>query len=227
MNSADGLLALVGEHLESVRASLGPERYNLLLTRVRALTDGAGSAKEQRRDLQGVRLVLLDLPFDHPVRLALDSNRLLATTDLPRTVVQARELLARLAEPAPGPEPVPSTAEIIAGVRRRLLAAPSLSAREVRTGTAAEAAPSELIRLDDPLRGARYPAFQFAGGTADPLPVVRRVNRLLLADVDPWGAAHWWLSGNTWLGGPPASLLGELPDRALADAARALVEGDR
>ncbi|WP_344031565.1 hypothetical protein [Streptomyces luteireticuli] len=52
------------------------------------------------------------------------------------------------------------------------------------------------------------------------------MNQLLLAHVDPWGAADWWLSGNAWLGGPPVSFLGVLPDEALAGVARALVDGE-
>lgn len=88
------------------------------------------------------------------------------------------------------------------------------------------AAPPELIRFADPRGGERYPEFQFPEGCGSPYEVVIQVNRLLLADIDPWGAAAWWLSGNTWLGGTPAALLGRLPDRELVGAAAALVEGD-
>ncbi|MGN5376548.1 hypothetical protein ACQ4WX_00180 [Streptomyces lasalocidi] len=55
---------------------------------------------------------------------------------------------------------------------------------------------------------------------------MRTVNRLLLAQEDPWGAADWWLSGNLWLGGRPAALLGRLPDDLLVGAASAMLEGD-
>ncbi|GHG98076.1 hypothetical protein [Streptomyces rubradiris] len=80
-----------------------------------------------------------------------------------------------------------------------------------------------LIRLRDPDDGFRYPRFQFKPGTAEPLPVVRRINVLLCADRDPWGAADWWLGGNRWLGGVPAELLGVVPDDALERAAAELV----
>ncbi|MFF5436102.1 hypothetical protein [Streptomyces achromogenes] len=80
-----------------------------------------------------------------------------------------------------------------------------------------------LIRLRDPDDGFRYPRFQFKPGTAEPLPVVRRINALLCADRDPWGAADWWLGGNPWLGGVPAELLGVVPDDALERAAAELV----
>ncbi|MET9296633.1 hypothetical protein [Streptomyces sp. NPDC003077] len=132
-----------------------------------------------------------------------------------------------LMEPADIPDPGPDTAAIIAGVQRRLLTAPSLSADEARQRCGDGSPPHELIRLDDPRRGTRYPAFQFAlGPGGPPIPVVRQVNRMLLAHIDPWGAADWWLSGNTWLGGPPVSFLGVLPDETLAGAAHALAEGD-
>ncbi|MCC3767463.1 hypothetical protein [Streptomyces sp. UNOC14_S4] len=143
---------------------------------------------------------------------------------VPPTGVWAEE---RLTEPMAVPEPDPVAAAIVATVQRRLLRAPSLSAEEARDRCAGGPPPRELIRLDDPVRGTRYPAFQFALGPGGaPIPVVRQVNRTLLAHIDPWGAADWWLSGNTWLGGPPVSFLGVLPDEALAGVARALVDGD-
>lgn len=225
MNPEEQLLRLVGEHWESIQERLDDEQLDLLLTRLRELADAPDVTRVVRRALQGVRLALLALPLDHPVRLALDTTRLVGTTPGPAAVLRARGVLVGIADPVSAPD----TAQIIAGVRRRLLAAPSFSDRAVRARCAQDAPPPELIRLDDPVLGARYPAFQFeggAGGTGGPIDVVRQVNRLLLADVDPWGAADWWLSGNAWLGGPPASLIGELPDEALSGAARALVEGD-
>ncbi|RLV04436.1 hypothetical protein CTZ27_10785 [Streptomyces griseocarneus] len=133
-----------------------------------------------------------------------------------------------ITEPMAVPEPAPATISIVATVQRRLLRAPSLSAEEARDRCAGGPPPQELIRLDDPVRGTRYPAFQFALGPGGaPIPVVRQVNRTLLAHIDPWGAADWWLSGNTWLGGPPVSFLGVLPDASLAGVAQALVDGDR
>ncbi|MGJ3560402.1 hypothetical protein ACR6C2_25330 [Streptomyces sp. INA 01156] len=44
--------------------------------------------------------------------------------------------------------------------------------------------------------------------------------------MDPWGAADWWLGGNSWLHGVPADLLGALPDEELEGAALELVEAD-
>ncbi|MCL7375940.1 hypothetical protein [Streptomyces sp. 35G-GA-8] len=223
MNSEE-LLGLIGEHRDSIRESLDDEQHELLLARVRALADTAqDNNRAVARALQGVRLALLQLPYDHPVQQALDSVRLVGASAGSPTVLVARELLTRLAG---APSLSPETAAIVAAVRRRLLRTPSLSAEEARARFAGAAPPLEVIRLADPERGDRYPDFQFPADDGTPHGVVLQVNRILLAETDPWGAADWWLSGNTWLGGPPASLLGALPDQQLVGAAAALVEGD-
>ncbi|MEU8031215.1 hypothetical protein AB0C13_21670 [Streptomyces sp. NPDC049099] len=224
-DSGPRVLGLIDEHLDSIRAQLTDEQYQLLLTRLRALADTLPEdSRAVRRAFQGVRLCLVPLPFDHPVRQALDSVRLVATAAAgPPVVLRTRDLLARLtAVPAPPPD----TAAVVAAVERRLLQAPAFSAAELRARYGASPPPPELIRLVDPQLGDCYPEFQFPPGGGTPYEVVLEVNRVLLADADPWGAADWWLSDNAWLGGPPASLLGVLPDRELVDAAVALVEGD-
>ncbi|MFI8885486.1 hypothetical protein [Streptomyces sp. NPDC053813] len=215
---AGRLLALIGEHRTAVRAALDDEQYALLLTRLEALAavvpdDGMAV----RKACQGIRLALLALPFDHPVRAALDAVRLVAAPPEPSVVLGARELMALMA-----PVPPPDTPD---GTSDDLLRAPALS-RDEAHARCGGAAPPELIRLADPRGGERYPEFQFPEGCGSPYEVVMQVNRLLLADIDPWGAAAWWLSGNTWLGGTPAALLGRLPDQELVGAAAALVEGD-
>ncbi|MEU7576645.1 hypothetical protein AB0B50_03450 [Streptomyces sp. NPDC041068] len=222
MNPEERLLDLVGEHRESIRACLDDTQHELLVARVRVLADTPqDDNKAVRRAFQGVRLALLPLPFDHPVRLALDSERLAGAPLGPPVVAEAHTLLVRLADPPPAPD---DWTTIVTSARRRLLTSPSLSQDEART-RCGDPVPSELIRLQDPERGPRYPEFQFVRD-GSPYAVVLEVNRLLLADIDPWGAAEWWLTGNTWLGGPPASFLGRLPDERLTGAARALVEGD-
>ncbi|WP_225793848.1 hypothetical protein [Streptomyces aculeolatus] len=126
----------------------------------------------------------------------------------------------------PAPQRAPDTAAIIAAAERRLLRAPALSAAEARARCGGATPPPELIRLAHPDLGERYPEFQFRSG-GGPYGVVLEVNRVLLADADPWGAADWWLGANAWLGGgPPAALLGVRPDGDLVDAALALVEAD-
>jgi hypothetical protein len=81
-----------------------------------------------------------------------------------------------------------------------------------------------LIRIQRPDGRVSLPAFQFTRG-GEPKPVVLRVNQVLGADDDPWGAADWWLCPNVWLSGTPAHLLDELADHLLVAAAVAAVEG--
>ncbi|MEU9666810.1 hypothetical protein AB0E25_14690 [Streptomyces bobili] len=114
-------------------------------------------------------------------------------------------------------------AAVIAAARRRLLTAPSRAAAPAGSPSAGDG-PADVIVLADPEDGPRSPEFQFDPDTGQPRDIVVRINRILLADRDPWGAADWWLGRNSWLGGPPASLLGRVPDDRLADAALALVE---
>ncbi|MFJ9820650.1 hypothetical protein ACIRU3_36340 [Streptomyces sp. NPDC101151] len=217
---AERLLALVGEHRDSIREAFDDEQYALLLARLQGLAAVAPQDdRAVRRAVQGVRLALLPLPLDHPVHIALDTVRLVGAPPGPTTVAGARELIDLLASPRPSPQTAGDTAP------DDLLQAPAVSAGEARARCGG-APPPELIRLPDSADGDRYPEFQFAAGDGTPHQVVLEVNRLLLAEIDPWGAAAWWLSGNTWLGGTPASLLGRLPDHRLVGAAVALVEGD-
>lgn len=226
------LLDLVRLHWDGIRSALDDADRDELVSRLGALAaTPQQEAREVRRAVQGVRKALADfLPPGHPVRTALDGPRLAGQVVVgPHVVEQARELHTWLTSDglrtSGGPVPAlpADPEEIIAAVRRRLLAQPSLSAREVHDCCDST---DGLIALDDPVDGPRYPAFQFAGAGGAPIPVVRRVNRLLLADQDPWGAADWWLSGNQWLGGRPAALLGVLPEELLAGAASAMLEGD-
>ncbi|MFC9286775.1 hypothetical protein [Streptomyces sp. NPDC057052] len=120
-------------------------------------------------------------------------------------------------------DPVDPVAAVLAAARRRLLAVPCRAAAPAGS-TAAGESPADVIVLADPRDGPRSPDFQFDPDTGRPRDIVVRINRILLADRDPWGAADWWLGRNSWLGGPPASLLGRVPDDRLADAALALVE---
>lgn len=247
------LLALLRQHWDDIRSALDQPQHELLVARLNALAAAEGDELATRKALQGVKLALLPLPVRHPVRMALaSSTRLVATSDARPVATHARELLAWLADgDAPsvamtvsdGPSDsdidasAPDTAEIIATVQRRLLAAPALSSAELSARGVGERGVGErggepgpagagLIQLVDTAGEVRYPAFQFAGDGHGPLPVVERINRLLLAEQDPWGAADWWLAGNSWLGGTPAALLGLVSDELLTAAALALVEGD-
>ncbi|MFE9068545.1 hypothetical protein [Streptomyces violaceusniger] len=225
-DSGTRLLVLIAEHIDSIRAELTDEQYQLLLTHLRVLADTPpNDSRAVRRAFHALRLCLVSLPYGHPVREALDSVRLVGMAHAgPPVLLRARDLLVRLtAEPPPRPD----TTAIIAAAERRLRQAPALSAADVHARYDGSAPPPELIRFAGADLGDRYPEFQFQPGGGAPYEVVLEVNRVLLADADPWGAADWWLSGNTWLGGgPPAALLGVRPDRELVGAAVALVEGD-
>ncbi|MFD8022137.1 hypothetical protein [Streptomyces lavendulae] len=235
--SAEPLLALIGEHRESIRAELDDEQHALLLARLTALAEAPpDDTMAVRRALQGVRLALRPLPFGHPVRVLVDGSRLVAAPPGPAAVTEAMALIGLLAapdpapatpDPGPAPGPAATPAPGLGGDRGTdpLLREPAFSAAEA-TARCGGAPPPELIRLPDPPNGDRYPRFQFPTGGGTPHEVVLEVNRLLLADIDPRGAASWWLGGNTWLGGTPASFLGRLPDHELVGAATALVEGE-
>jgi hypothetical protein len=82
----------------------------------------------------------------------------------------------------------------------------------------------DLIRLDHTDGRYAVPGFQF-DGTGKPVPVVLRINEVLGARDDPWGAAYWWLSPNVWLTENPADLLGTTDPELLVAAAVAAVEG--
>ncbi|RKN47226.1 hypothetical protein D7294_00175 [Streptomyces hoynatensis] len=216
------MLELVGERLAEIRAGLPPEEFERFRLALDELAAAGADAVAARRAALGIGRALLSLPLDSPLRAAVADRPRLATGagDAPTLVAErAREVLRRLAAQAPSPE------EIVARARRRLLAAPARSEAELDPRTAADPLAAGLIRLTDAERGARYPDFQFDPG-GGPRPVVRRVNRMLLAEQDPWGAADWWLGANRWLGGVPAELIGRVPDELLAEAAQVLVEGE-
>lgn len=81
-----------------------------------------------------------------------------------------------------------------------------------------------VIKLHRDDNTASVPTFQF-DETGAPLDVVLRINWLLRAHEDPWGAADWWFSPNVWLRQPPCSLIGRTPDDLLVAAAVAVTEG--
>ncbi|MFD6425404.1 hypothetical protein [Streptomyces sp. NPDC060198] len=223
--TSEDLLALLQLHHESLVTELGREEREEVTASVRDLREAvtAGQAPRAARAVRRLRRALSPLPSAHPVAEALAGRRYASagagSGELP-ALAAVNALLRALRDEPPGPEDLRRT------VRRRLLGAPALTERERLLLLADEHAVHGLIRLHDDGAGARYPRFQFSPGTVRPLPVVLRVNEVLRADIDPWGAAGWWLGGNAWLRGIPADLLGLLPDADIELAAVELVEAD-
>ncbi|MEU6367276.1 hypothetical protein ABZ876_16450 [Streptomyces sp. NPDC046931] len=221
MTSKD-LLELLGAHWVSVLAELDDEERTELAGCLRALHEaaGAGQPRAVAREFRRLRRALSALPPGHPVAEVLEERRYAAGDQIMPSLAAIDGVLDLLGDPPPGPE------ELRRAARERLLSVPALTAREFADLVPDPPDPGGLIRLSDPECGSRYPRFQFRPGTAEPLPVVRRINDVLQADRDPWGAADWWLGDNSWLHGVPAELLGTLPDDQLELAAVELVEGD-
>ena len=93
-----------------------------------------------------------------------------------------------------------------ARIRKRFLREIAvLSAVELAEATGDPTAPGRwlaegcafAVPTDD---GERFPAFQFADGR--PLPVIGKVLAVLPPDRSPWQTAFWFVSSNSWLGGP-------------------------
>ncbi|SFD25750.1 hypothetical protein [Streptomyces aidingensis] len=222
---ADELLVLIREHLAGIRAELSGEQFARLCDAVRLIALGGGGDGAVLR----LQRALLPLPFDSPPRQAVDAL-VRAAPAAPLSPGLAHDVLRLLAVPPPsaaGPSAAPppdSPAEVLAAVHRRLLAAPARPPDRLLPPEADDPVGAGLIRLRGEDGTAHYPEFQFDPESGHLRPVVRHINRLLLADRDPWGAADWWLGGNRWLGGTPAELLGRVPDALLADAVETLLE---
>ncbi|MFJ8106729.1 hypothetical protein [Streptomyces sp. NPDC096132] len=233
------LLALLVRHREDLGRWLDDEQYQHFLAMLERLREAGADAERAAMAVMGIIRSLWPVPDEagELARLLHDYGRsAAATATVPTEDVVLAALEALYAAPAaepehravePGDRPAPppereepSVADLVAAARRRLLAAPSRAAGPGAGGSA------DVIVLADPETGRRSPEFQFDPDTGRPLDIVVRINRILLADRDPWGAADWWLGGNSWLGGAPATLLGRVPDDRLADAALALVEED-
>ncbi|CAL9289237.1 hypothetical protein [Streptomyces sp. SudanB182_2057] len=239
--TSEDLLRLLEHHWTTVTTGLDADDHRELSDALRELREqtAADNPAAAARAVRRLKRALSALPPGHPVAEALGGHRYATgPRELPR-LATIDAVIGVLGTPPPDP------AELLRAARRRLLAAPALTEAEHTALYEAEAGHREpvarddagstpppggpdgpaagLIRLRDPDDGFRYPRFQFEPGTAQPLPVVRRINVLLCADRDPWGAADWWLGGNRWLGGVPAELLGVVPDDALERAAAELV----
>jgi hypothetical protein len=211
-------LGVLAEQWDDIRERIGPDDAGVLSALVREFVDeGDGDmVKEIAEEI--VDLLRGRLPLEHPFRQAVieDERRLAADP-----VVELSSWL-RLVEPLREVigEPAPTAEEVAAEGSAWLLAEEALTAAEVRIRGQDPDDP-DLIRLDRDDGTAQWPAFQF-GRDGAPLRIVRTINRILLAEDDPFGAADWWLGENAWLHAVPASSIGRLSDELLIAAARAL-----
>ncbi|MGW0823819.1 hypothetical protein [Streptomyces sp. NPDC002845] len=252
---SDELLALLVRHRAELRQWLDDEQYQHFLAMLERLREAGTDAERAAMAVMAVVRSLWPVP-DEAGELArllhVYGRGAAATAAVPSRDAVLQVLEALYAAPAAeveergGPPVEPEEPEeppgavgvdatdpvatdpvaVIAAARRRLLAEPSRAAAPAGSPSAGTG-PADVIVLADPEAGPRSPDFQFDPDTGRPRDVVVRINRILLADRDPWGAADWWLGGNSWLGGRPAALLGRVPDDRLADAALALVEEGR
>jgi hypothetical protein len=216
---SDPVLRTLADHWDSVGGQLaGPaaERFRALVRRVSAAAATPGERMDAAAEL--VDLLIGELSAEHPVRRAIGDSAARrgpvaeqAPPDAAQEAVLA-ELRRLLDSGRATPESIAAEAE------RRLLAAPALSAADLRD-RGGDPDQAHLIRLTGP-QGRRLPVFQFDAG-GQPIPVVLYINTLLDADADPWGVADWWLGRNAWLGGAPAESLGRVSDETLVGAARA------
>ncbi|MFH9827874.1 hypothetical protein [Streptomyces bobili] len=236
------LLALLVRHREQLRQWLDEDQYRHFLAMTERLREVGDDPERAGMAVMAIVRALWPVPDEAGVLAELlhaDHRSIVTATTVPtpEAVLAALEELyaapaagepdrteAETADPiAADPVAADPVAAVIAAARRRLLTVPSRAAAPAGSPAAGDG-PADVIVLADPEDGPRSPEFQFDPDTGQPRDIVVRINRILLADRDPWGAADWWLGRNSWLGGPPASLLGRVPDDRLAYAALALVE---
>jgi hypothetical protein len=225
--SLPDVIAVLAEYWDDTIRHLAPRDLRLLADSIRRIEADPGGQQAHLAAADLTTVLAARLPVGHPVLEAISGgSRLVETsTDWSRIVDVLRSLPAADALPpdlsAPGGS-VPGDgprAVVAQDIDARLLAAPALTALEVRDH-GGDPDRGDLIRLS-PGRGAvQLPAFQF-GPDGRPIPVVLAINRMLAAAEDPWGVADWWLGRNAWLDGSPADLLGRVDDALLVMAARA------
>lgn len=209
-----GVLRMLADDWDAVRRALPAEPGRELDLLVERFADEADDAERQEIAQRIASLLRGSLPLDHPIRDELRrGDRFTSAGDW----MALSERLVLMMDPTQ-----PSVADVAEAVHARLLAAPALGTAELATGVSPD--DTGLIRFETP-DGPRWPRFQFDAG-GNPVPVVVEINLILGAADDPFGVADWWLADSADLGGVPASLLGEVSERRLRAAVRALVAGD-
>lgn len=217
MGTSEALELLVRDWTD-IHGSLGPALRQRVDTLAGELAAEPIPEEVSRKAGQLCRLVAMELPRTHPFRTALtdDGTRFVRTGDDPDSLARwfrTRDALRSHVDLELRP---PAVAEVDHGATTWLLSQPSFTESEVRQRDADPHDPG-LIRLTGPGRVTLWPAFQFGAHRK----LVRRINHILDAAGDPWGAADWWLGPHAWLPGVPARLLGSVDDQELVEAAEA------
>lgn len=210
----DPFLRTVAEHWLDLLALADEAQTGAL----RALAGAADRGPEWIR-ARVADLVVEILPLDHPVVAALDTRRDAGTGVAPVDVPSVERLLELVGELVAEEDVPPAGDEVVRRITAQLLDLPAVAAEELLAAGVDPGRPG-LIRLPTGRGGGRLPRFQFAG-SGRPHDVVLRVNELLDAAHDPWGAASWWVSPHARLDGAPVRLIGR-DDELLLRAARAV-----
>lgn len=217
-SAPDEFLRLLVEHRDDVLAHLDEASRDRLVDLMARAED---EPLDTLADLED--LVLDAVPVDHPLVQHLANRMMLQATAEPTDLSWLARNLGSVGEALlgrpmaasmpPGPPPTPGGArDLLAEVRRRLVALPAYRPEEVAE---VDAHRDLLIQLRAPGGAVRLPRFQFSADSRRPREVVLTVNRLLDAAVDPWGATSWWVSPHALLDGAPVDLLGSAREQVL------------
>ncbi|HEX5403904.1 MAG TPA: hypothetical protein VFX16_16580 [Pseudonocardiaceae bacterium] len=208
------LLAALAEQWSQLREQLAPGQFTRLTELVAALSGEAIPSRLVRRADQIAEYLVETLPDGHPLLLILEQPVLrLANVSTDSAELAAwQSVVGALRFRLPGAEPAPTVDEVARRTSGWLLAE-SIGEAEVRE-LGHDPDEPELIRLTRSNGDPAWPVFQFVHSGP-----IRRINQILGAADDPWGAADWWLGANGWLDKPPAQLLGLIDDETLIRAA--------
>ncbi|GAB3408145.1 hypothetical protein [Flindersiella endophytica] len=207
MALAEALLVLA-ERWDEVLAGLDSETSELLERHAAELVAAKSSAVAAPVADQLLDILAEHLPVDHPIFVAMYADQAVRFTSSKEAWPQIAAGLRRYLN--------------VGASESQLLEVDAYRPDQIEWAGVDPSRP-DLIRLEAPDGSIRLPAFQF-DNERHPLPLVLEINRLLDADIDPWGVADWWLGQNIWLGDRPVNLIDpDYPDTLLA-AARAELE---
>lgn len=209
---------LLAEHWDDILAAVDVETAQRLVSLV--AQSGDADPVSTRAEIEDLLLESLD--GDHPI-VRLLSGQLKLQADIgPGAGMRLRDMQHWLRERVDLPTPLPLWPpilpeddvgeppywrELYERVRQRLLALPAYQEGQV-SAHGVDVERLSLIRLIADDGTVWLPSFQFDGDVLAPRPEVVETNELLWADIDPWGAASWWVDPHAAIGAPPVELIG-------------------